>query len=198
MFHFDEEKHLYTLDGLELESVTGILKAEGFIDTRFYDEWSRARGEYVHTMIHLYDRGELDEEALDPQLVPYLEAYKKFLKESCFRVVDSEVPRYHPQLLYAGTPDKVGFFDVAPTKDILSVIDIKSGRPEPWAAIQTAGYVLLIISEFKVPRVNRYALELRNDATYKLIPYKDRADAGTWLSVLAVHNWKKNNLRRPQ
>jgi hypothetical protein len=42
---FTKEGHLY---GGGLESVTGILKDEGFIDTRFYDDFSRQRGEYVH------------------------------------------------------------------------------------------------------------------------------------------------------
>lgn len=196
MFRFDEERHLYTLDGVALDSVTQILDTLGFIDKTFYTTWGRDRGSYVHQAAHLYDRGELDEEALDPQLVPFLEAWKKFLKDSCFRVLDSEIPTYHPLLLYAGTPDKVGFFDVAPAKDILSVIDIKTGRPEPWAAIQTAAYAELVKNNFKIIKVNRYVVELRDDATYKLTEYKDRQDAAIWLAAVAVHNWKKLKLRR--
>ena len=191
MFHFDEEKHIYTLDDVELDSVTGILTAEGFIDTRFYDEWSRTRGSYVHEATHLYDRGELDEDALDPQLRPYLDAWIRFKEEARFRVLRSEEPVFHPILFYAGTPDKTGFFD----EKLVAIIDIKSGKAESWAAVQTAGYAGILEARNKA-RFKRFALELREDATYKLIPHEDRQDTAIWLSALAVHNWKKNNLRR--
>jgi len=186
MFLFDREKHFYTLDGRELPSVTGILKAEGFINTRFYDEWSRARGEYVHTMTHLYDQGELDEDTLDPQLVPYLEAWKKFLKESSFQVIDSEIPLYHPQLLYAGTPDKVGLLN-----DQLTILDNKSGTLESWVSLQLAGYEILKGSPHK-----RVAVRLKPDGTYNLKEFKDRQDRDIFLAALACYQWKKNNLRR--
>jgi hypothetical protein len=41
----------------------------------------------------------------------------------------------------------------------------------------------------------RFALELTNDEKYKLIPYTDQADFNVWLSIVACHRWKKNNLK---
>ena len=187
MFRFDPDTHRYTLGDLELDSVTGILTAEGFIDTRFYDEWSRTRGSYVHEATHLYDRGELDEDALDPQLVPYLEAYKKFLKETGAEILESEIPYYHPEYLYAGRPDKKALLFGTET-----TIEIKSGNIEPWARIQAASYMLLNGTK------KACGLQLKPDGSYKLHEFKDRKDIHLWLSILAVHNWKKNNLRRSQ
>ncbi|MBU1082470.1 MAG: hypothetical protein KKB59_18435, partial [Spirochaetes bacterium] len=107
---FTEEGHIYTLDGSRLPSVTGILKAEGFIDDRFYDEYSRTRGTYVHKATHLDDTGELDEETLDPVIAPYVEGWRKFKRESGFCVEKSEVPMCSKTYRYAGTPDVIGHF----------------------------------------------------------------------------------------
>lgn len=152
---FQEDGHLY--DGGRLESVTGILKAEGFIDTSFYTEEGRERGSYVHLATHLDDMGELDESSLDPVIVPYLEAWRRFKRESGFIVERSEVPMVSTAYRYAGTPDVAGIF--------------------PRSSIRRA------------------AVELHNNGTYRLVQFTDRQDVNLWLSVLAVHNWKKNNLR---
>ena len=156
---FIREGHLYQAeDGTPLESVTAILKAEGFIDTRFFDDFSRDRGSMVHLATAYDDDGELDEESLDPVIIPYVEAWRRFKRESGFVVSASEVPMMSNLYKYAGTPDVMGSF--------------------PRGAMKRA------------------AVELHDDGTYKLIPYTDRQDVAIWLSVLAVHNWKQNNLRR--
>ena len=155
---FTEEGHRYTLNGERLASVTGILRAEGFIDTAFYTEYGRQRGSFVHLARHYDDAGELDEDTLDPVIVPYLEAWRRFKRESGFVVERSEVPMASSAYRYAGKPDCIGTFP--------------SGN------------------------LKRAAVELHDDGTYKLVPFTDRQDVALWLSVLAVHNWRKNNLRR--
>ena len=107
---FQEEGHIYTYEGQRLESVTGILKAEGFIDVTWYDDWSRDRGSYVHEARHLDDIGDLDEDTLDPVIVPYLEAWRKFKRESGFVVEQSEVPMASKDYRFAGKPDVIGHF----------------------------------------------------------------------------------------
>jgi hypothetical protein len=151
---FEAEGHRYE-NGLE--SVTGILKSEGFIDTRFYDEWSRDRGSGVHLATAYDDQGELDEETVDPEIDPYLEGWRKFKAESGFIPQQIETPMMSTVYRYAGTPDRIG---------------------------ELPGHI------------KRAAVELHDDGSYKLVPFTDRQDAALWLAVLAVHNWKKNNLRR--
>jgi hypothetical protein len=107
---FEREGHVYTLNGLPLPSVTGILKAEGFIDDAFFTEESRVRGTYVHLATHYDDQGELDEDTLDPVIVPYVEAWRKFKRESGFIVEQSETPMASSSYHYAGTPDVIGHF----------------------------------------------------------------------------------------
>lgn len=154
---FTKEGHRYA-DGME--SVTGILKDEGFIDTRFYDEFSRTRGEFVHKARHLDDMGELDPETVDDVILPYLAAWRLFKRESGFVVEQSEVPMMSKTYRYAGTPDVTGHFP--------------SGN------------------------LKRGAVELHDDGKYRLVPFNDRQDVGLWLSILAVHNAKRNIGRAAQ
>lgn len=107
---FTEEGHIYILDGVILPSVTGILKAEGFVDDRFFDEYSRERGSIVHLATHYDDLGELDEGSLDPVIVPYVEAWRRFKRESGFVVCQSEIPMANLTYRFAGKPDAVGSF----------------------------------------------------------------------------------------
>jgi len=159
---FIADGHIYTdapVDGFgrSYPSVTTILKAEGFIDTRFYDDWSRDRGSMIHLATAYDDAGELDEENLDPVILPYLAAWRRFRKESGFIPEQIEPPMMSNTYRYAGTPDRIG----------------------------------------ELPgRIKRAAIELHNDGTYRLVPFTDRQDVNIWLATLAVHNWKKNNLRR--
>jgi len=185
-FKFIEEGHQYLLDGASLPSVTQVLHAGGFIDDRWFTEYARTRGQYVHRACHLYDSGTLDEEALDPTLAPYVGAYKAFKRDTGFEVLESEVPGYHKTYLYAGTPDKWGALYRRP-----AMIDLKSGKPETWVKLQLGGYWLL------GEPADCYSLQLKPDGTYNLSEkIKDiRQQAQVFLAALAVHNWKLNNRR---
>jgi hypothetical protein len=107
---FESDGHVYTYQGQHWPSITQILKAEGFINTAFYDEWSRDKGSMVHMAIKYRIDGELDEYSLDPEIVPYLEAFKRFVFESGFEIHFSERPGVNTTHRYSGTPDLIGCF----------------------------------------------------------------------------------------
>lgn len=107
---FEPEGHVYTYRGEHWPSITQILKAEGFIDTSHYDTWSRDKGSMVHLACKYHLLDELDEETLDPVIIPYLDAFKRFLSESDFWVHKSEMPGVNTTYRYSGTPDLVGCF----------------------------------------------------------------------------------------
>jgi hypothetical protein len=187
MITFDPVAHTYTVDGIQYPSVTQILMTEGFIDTSFYTEWGRDKGKLAHLCVHLDDTGELDESTVDPVLAPYLDAYRRFKRESGFIVAASEWPLVNPTYRFAGTIDKIGTF-----KGInCSIIDVKTGAVESWAAIQLAAYEILKCEPHK-----RFALQLKADGNYKLHPFTDRQDKHIFLSALAVYQWKYNQKRR--
>lgn len=183
---FDETEHKYFFDGVEIPSVTTILKDEGFIDPTYYDEYSRTRGKYVHKACALWDRNVLDLETLDPIIKSYLGGWTAFLKDSKFKIIDIE-KRIEPLggLGFAGTPDRIGWLN-----GDLAVIDIKTGKPEQWTALQLAGYEILRGDSLK-----RVAVQLTVEGKYKTYRYTDRTDRAVFMAALAVHNWKKNHRR---
>jgi hypothetical protein len=107
---FQEEGHIYTYNGQRLPSVTGILKAENFIDTTWYDDWSRDRGSYVHDATYFDDLNDLDEDTVDLEIIPRVEAWRKFKLESGFVIEQCEIPMMSKDYLFAGKPDRTGYF----------------------------------------------------------------------------------------
>ncbi len=65
---FDAGPHVYTLDGVVVPSVTGILQASGLIDTLGHPRADPRRGEtaggrVVHEAVHFANENDLDVEA---------------------------------------------------------------------------------------------------------------------------------------
>ena len=152
---YARDGHIYTAgDGRILPSVTGILTAEGIIDTSHYTEEGRRRGSLVHLAIHLYDTAQIAEEEIDAETEPYLRAWLALKRDTGFMIESSEKPLSSALYGFAGTPDKVGFF----------------------------GHSNLS---------TRIAAELHKDGSYNIFSYNDPADYQLFLSILAVHNYKR-------
>lgn len=140
---FEAEGHKY---GNGLESVTTILKAEGFINTAFYDDWSRDRGSMIHLATAYDDAGELDEESLDPVILPYLVAWRKFRKESGFGLGLIEPPMMSTAYRYAGTPDRIGDLPGRIKRAAVELHDDGTYRLYPYTDRQDAGLWLSILA----------------------------------------------------
>ncbi len=185
MVTLDLTTHTYTNEaGLVYPSVTQILKVVRIVDDSWYTEESRLRGQYVHEATAMFDRGELDEAALDPVLRPYVEAWTRFKESSGFQANHVEFVVYRNDLRFAGTLDRYG--TIASGESWL--LDIKSGKPEPWTGLQLAGYGLCL--DLKAPR---FAVELRPDGNFHVTPYNDRNDYAVFMAALAVYHWRKNH-----
>jgi len=173
--------------------VTALLAESGLIDRTWFSDEGATRGRYVHQACHYYDMGELDEDSLDPVLIPYVEGWKKFTADTQVTILRAEERIVNERLGITGTPDRVVEWPGVG----YAVIDIKSGSLSDWTAIQLAAYKLLLTDAVKDddwPRVlKRFAVNLPGDGTYKVKEYKDRADEGIFLAALSIHNWKKNH-----
>jgi len=186
---FDPERHAYILDGRVIPSVTQILTAEGIINGQWYTEDGRQRGGHVHLALRYLDEGRLDEDSVTDEVRPYLEAWGRFLSETGFICLQIERPFVCEALGYAGTPDRVGWMDGG---KILSVIDIKTGSPEPWHALQTAAYAVGIGKRM----AKRWSVYLRNDGNYRLVQYQDIDDINAWIGLVSIRNWKQKHMGR--
>lgn len=109
-FEYDDEAHLYRLKGRVIPGVSTILTPiVDFGDApREMIQRAAVRGKAVHRACELWDEGDLDEDALDPVLVPYLAGWKKFRRDYECEWTASEIPDYHKTLHYGGTPDRKG------------------------------------------------------------------------------------------
>lgn len=186
-FRFDPEKHEYFLGDRRLESVTEILERSGIADYRFSSEEAMTRGKYVHTATEMIDRGTLDWSDLDPVLVPYCEAYQAFIEDKRPAILLSEKPMYHPELLFAGTPDRVMEMDGA-----IILPDLKSGIPTRATAVQTAAYRELVRVSEKINCRKCFSLHLRNDGAYRLTLIENISrHYNIFLAALMVERYKK-------
>lgn len=184
---FDPVAHRYTLDGRELISVTQALTEAGLIDTTWLSEEAAARGTAVHDAAHRLHSGDGNPSAhLAGDDLPFFDAYLDFLAASHFEVLGSEERVCDPLLGYAGTLDLrgrfPGFFGFG-----VDVVDIKTGAAPTWAGYQTAAYARLVDG---APR-RRWALNLRDDGTYRLLPLAVRTDERVFLAALTVAHAKR-------
>lgn len=181
---FEETAHVYRLDGAVVPSVTQVLS---FMENQQWVgvphetiERARQLGNNVHLACHLFNRGELDWSTLDPQLVPYVQGWERFLTEKSATVIASETRVAHPKLGYAGTIDTL--LDV---RNYDWLVDIKTGQPTKAWGPQTAGYADCLGSK----KLRRYCVRLFGDGTYKLIPFRNSTDHHIFVSMLNIYRW---------
>lgn len=147
--NFDPATHTYTVGGVVVPSVTRILRPLTDFSHVPPDVLARAAafGTAVHRMIYLEEGGDLDEEALDPILRPWLNAWRKWRTETKLLVIDRERPVYHPVMQYAGTIDMLAMIRGYPV-----ILDIKTGIKSPAAGAQTWAYRQALCAETGDPQ----------------------------------------------
>jgi hypothetical protein len=179
---FDADTHVYRYGGRVVPSVTQVLDIlNDFSDVHPERlEAARLRGQHVHAMIDLDNRGELDEESLDEGLRPYLTQWRLFLHESKFTVTASEQRVFHPSLHYAGT------CDCLLGQGTSWVLDVKTGAIPRSVGAQLAAYQQALDPR---PR-RRLCLALTAD-NYRLHECKGLSDFVLFQSCL--HIWRYKN-----
>ena len=185
MLEFDPVAHRYTLDGREMPSVTTILRGlDDFSNVPAHRLAAAGdRGTRVHTACNLAVLGTLDESTVDAEVRPYLDQFRKFLRESRFIPTLTECRVYDEQLWYAGTLDLFG--DLPGCLDVQ--IDIKSGAIPRSAGPQTAAYACALYSLTGIKTRKRYVLDLK-PAKYSLPPLTDLNDMAVFKSALRKFN----------
>ena len=194
---FDEDLHRYTFNGLHIPSVTQILKTAGLVNLDWIPvevlEQKADLGKKVHSATELYDRNDLNFDALHPALLDYLTGWIKFRKDFNFEPTEIEMQIVHQTYRYAGRIDRVGMMG----KDLI-LLDIKSGTKQKTHAIQTAGYELLYNQNKKAKElIKRRFVVYLSPTGYEVEEHKDKNDRGVFLAALSITNYI-NNLRRPQ
>ena len=192
-FTFDSQTHSYKVKGNRLSSVTSVLPYNYRCDNTYAME----RGTMLHSMCRLYLLNDLDEENLDPALVPYLDALKKFLQDSNgmgitglldlksgspHPCVELQIPAYI-ELVNHGTPMHEA---CDPLKS-----DMVLEEPFFHPIHQYAGTPDIIISGGKKIKEG-HALYLKDNGKYSLSTIKNtRINLETFLCFLRTERWKR-------
>lgn len=220
---FDEKTHTYRYNGTPVISVTQALDEGGYGSWRRFCEpaalaYASELGKATHKAVELFERGELDEDSLDPVVLSRVEAYKRFALETGFEVGLVETMVYDPTYRYAGRLDLCGKLH-----GLVSILDIKSGIVHPSVALQLAGYVaamkpgpLMRLASLAKSSLeskgrltsettwtpmpsSRWSLQLRDDGTYRLTPYPIadfQSDYLTFLSCVRIaYDKRKRGIR---
>lgn len=185
--------HGYLLSGQPIPSVSAILKAAG-LSPQYADvepavlEKARNRGIAVHAACEALDKDESPPPLTD-ELKPYVNAYVQFRYDAGFTVIETEQALYHPQLLYAGTPDVVGTLN-----KVRALVDRKATYEINHTAVsvQAAAYRGAWNAQRPDQSVtNIYALHLRRDGTYRLHRYDADEAWQIFMAALAIFRFKK-------
>lgn len=192
---FDEASHTYRVGGAVWPSVTQVLDPLNTLDGIPWAVLEAARefGTHVHQSCHLANVGTLDEDALDPALRPYLDGWRRFLRETGATVVHSELRVAHPTLRYAGTLDAVVRW---PRLLADTVVDIKSGAVPRTVGPQTAAYREAYTAVHGARSLSpvRYCVQLVGDGEYRLTKLTDPGDFNLFRSALNIHHWRNRSV----
>lgn len=197
---FDAAEHAYHLDGRRLPSVTQILEDVGIIDYSGIPGASREqyllRGQIVHACTQFDDEmsvegNRLADDQIDPRVAGYVEAWRRFRRDTGFTPELIEHRAANKQYGFAGTLDRTGRLR---GETGVGLWDIKTGHAMPWTRLQLAAYA----SFFEKPRtLLRSVVELHEDGTY-CVPFVWQArdwmtDFNIFLSAVNVFREKHPN-----
>ena len=193
---FDPAAHRYTLDGVELPSVTQVLKINGLVPEYPGGDFYKKRGTAAHAACASLARGTLSLEPdgsvslkTDSRIRGFVESFRRWLRLSGFQIKLIETTIHSPTWLVAGTVDYYGTID---GKGI--VVDLKTGKPaRPAADLQTAAYALMLKEIHNLPVHDRITLCLDPDGgTPEEQSYENMAeDMRHFLSALSIMHLRK-------
>lgn len=188
---FDEASHTYLVDGVEVPSVTTILKP---LTDRGYGkinpsvlEYAANRGKAVHEALELYDLGgELEG---TPETEGYIRAYLDWQSVYRPKWIGVEQIVFCKEWWYIGTLDRIGYLNGTE----LAVVDIKTSTPtkEAYVAVclQTIAYAMAYESYIDIKadfnKINRYGLFLMKDGKYRLLNCKEYEGTNHFDSLMA-------------
>lgn len=186
MTNFDEETHIYTIDGIEYPSVTDICSPISFkkLDAvnKYVVEQAADRGTRVHAYIQEYcllDEYDLDE--MDSDCIPYFVNFVEWRNTYFPEILFTEKQMFSKELGYCGTCDLLCKID-----NEITLIDFKTTCSIDYKSlsVQLAGYSNLIKNSFYQGDLKTKVLQLKKNGYV----YKDVEPNYEWFDILKKHN----------
>lgn len=211
-FAFDAATHTYTIDGCVVPSVTQVLEEEKFIDFSGIPEatldQAKARGTYVHTVLHFYLEGDFELADCDPRFRGYVDSAIEFLAVAGMKPLRNadgtpiavEYRFWDPERMFAGTMDYLAW----DPDEVLAINDWKTGEPSDVAApLQTAAYeygvrkflLPAVLPKYKKHIIRRAVKLYRDGKCGRPEPYDDPRDLGIFFNALTCVHFRRNGRR---
>ena len=173
---FDPELHAYTINGIQVPSVTKIV---GSVYPRYQvDDFYLNRGRVIHKCAELLLQGK--KFTVDERVAGRVEAVKLFLNQTQFQAEVTEQQMGSEKYMFAGTLDAVGSLQGRQV-----ILDWKSSRcPEP-DFLQLVGYSILCGVHYGLTVV------LNDNGQYNMSEvYKLKSHQRKFLAALAVYKMR--------
>lgn len=174
---FEEHRHIYTLDGQMLPSVTTVMRPLNEALYRGVDEevmrMAAARGTAIHNAVENYVLYGVED--IEPMHRGYFEGFLKWWNEYRPEPMATESRLYHRFLRYAGTADLPCLID---GKRVL--VDYKTSAlvNKMLTGVQLEAYAKAYESHgFKFDE--KAIVHLKNDGSYQMVRYK-AIDMESW------------------
>lgn len=192
---FLESSHSYMLDRAELPSVTQVMSDMGLENASLWArEHHRDRGRFVHHGCRLVLDGTYDREGTSAALVPYIDAFQRFLEDEPLDPILAEQPLASETDRYAGTLD---LFAVRRRDGARVIYDLKSGHLPPLVGVQLAGYERLLRNNTSRPPetgpIERVSIRLSDDGRYKLRDHGESTWTAYWACTLSLWKLRKRH-----
>lgn len=197
---FDEATHTYTLDGVELPSVTHIIRYLAVDKAKNADPnaaaIARERGTLVHQEAMLFDYTNSFSSDIDSDCAPYLEAYVQFVRDykPGWELIEHQMG--NKTLGFAGTLDRFGLIDGE-----YAILDIKTSYKVdmPSLSAQLTAYRSLLYKEYLPAKwdeilekgLNLYGLQLMRDGKYRLYKCDESVGDILFQSCLKIYRATK-------
>ena len=187
---FEPLSHTYHVGEDRVPSVTTIIRPlESYyrMSEKMLKPYAE-RGTAVHSLTEEYDYDlDYNPDNAPEELRGYLLAWVNFRADFDFTPTHIEHRVLHERLWYAGTIDRVGH-----VRGQLSIVDIKTGaKLGPAVGVQLAAYQHALESKEEV--TGRYAVQLADDGTYRVVGYDNPLDWDAFRGCLALHTWQETH-----
>jgi hypothetical protein len=212
-FQFDETSHIYTIERggaqVEIPGVTRVLDTSGLVDYSAVRpeilERKSKFGKEAHRCTVLYDKSLLDWDSVDPRIIPYVESWVSFRRQTGFipLLTEEQCIAEVSGMLYGMTIDRQGITGqrgLGKKRGFDTTVEIKTtSQILPHHAIQTAGYALgLPKSGVTTPMARflsrrRLIVKLNPDGRPEIRECDDRSDMDTFVAALRISGWKRRH-----
>jgi hypothetical protein len=204
MLTFDESTHTYYWNNNPVPSVTKIIneflqvtingsqyhinRYSGVVIPSYLMEEGAAKGKDLHYGAELILKGGIDWNALDPDYVPPLRQFEKFLSDFDIRPLYTEYRFYHPKMKFCGTIDLLAVIN-----GVISIVDFKTGIESFTVGLQTSAYREGYCSQEKyLGKIDRYVLYLPKDgSSYKFKRLNDESDLNKFKACMILKELSK-------